>query len=318
VNPLRNPNHQHQKGQSGIVMNALSQARVVIVTGGAGGLGSAYVHAFADAGVRVVVNDVSLDRAQALVDEVVARGGDAVASDDDVADWDAAGRMVDAALERWGRLDTVVNNAGVTADRVLVNLEPDQWDIVQAVHLRGTYCLTRRAAAHWRAEHKAGRPVAGRVVNTTSGAGLFGNIGQTNYASAKAGVASFTLVAAAELARYGVTVNAISPAARTPMSDGLLPERGDGAFDPFDPENVAPVVVWLGSERSAEVSGQILYVGGGKVTVMEGWSFGPSRDVGRRWSIDELDDVVPLIVAERRPAEPVIGTSGAQVGQSIR
>ena len=292
--------------------------RVVIVTGGAGGLGSAYARAFAAEGARVIVNDVSLERAKLLVDEIVSTGAEAVASDDPINDWEASGRLFDLGLSTWGRVDTIVNNAGITADRVLVNLEPEQWDSVQSVHLRGAYCLTRRAAVHWRAEHKAGRTVAGRVINTTSGAGLFGNIGQTNYSSAKAGIASFTLVAAAELAAYGVTVNAISPAARTPMSQGLLPDRVDGDFDTFDPENVAPVVVWLGSDRSRDVTGQIIYAGGGKVTVMEGWTFGPSKDAGRRWIVDELDAVLPELVKQRNPAEPVIGTSGAQVGQSVR
>ncbi|MDX6234950.1 MAG: hypothetical protein QOH68_4089 [Nocardioidaceae bacterium] len=299
-------------------MSTAGQSRVVVITGGAGGLGRAYARAFAERGDRVVVNDIDLERAQGVVDEIVSLGGDAIASDDSVQDWDASARIIESALARWGRIDTIVNNAGVTADRVLVNLEPEQWDLVQQVHLRGTYCLSRRAASHWRAEHKAGRPTAGRIVNTVSGAGLFGNVGQTNYAAAKAGIASFTLVAAAELAQYGVCVNAISPAARTPMSAGLLPERVDGEFDAFDPENVAPVVVWLGSERAAGVTGQVVYAGGGKVTLMEGWTYGPSRDIGRRWDVDELDDVLPELLGTRRPAVPVIGTADTRVGQSIR
>ncbi|MCC3771806.1 SDR family oxidoreductase, partial [Streptomyces sp. UNOC14_S4] len=240
--------------------------RVAVVTGAGRGLGRAHALALAAEGARVVVNDLGVGRdgagrsagpARQVADEITARGGEAVAHDGDIATEEGAASLVATALERYGRLDALVSNAGFLRDRMLVNLGEDDWDAVIRVHLKGHFLPLRHAAAHWRAETKAGRrPEAARVVHTTSGAGLLGSVGQANYAAAKAGIVGLTLVAAAELGRYGVQVNAIAPAARTRMTEGVFPEAmappaAPGGFDAMAPENVSPVVVWLASAASA-------------------------------------------------------------------
>jgi NAD(P)-dependent dehydrogenase (short-subunit alcohol dehydrogenase family) len=295
--------------------------RVVIVTGAGRGLGRAHALEFARQGAAVVVNDLGVARdgagsgdegpAHAVVREIQSLGGRAVASDHDVATADGAAALVGAAVEAFGRLDVLVNNAGFLRDRMLVNLGEDEWDAVMRVHLKGHFLPLKNAAAHWRAETKAGRPVDARVVNTSSGAGLYGNVGQANYSAAKAGIIGLTLVAAAELARYGVTVNAIAPAARTRMTEELFTEMmaapEEGGFDAMAPENVSPLVTWLGSAESRGVTGRVFEVKGGEIGVVEGFRHGPAADKGARWDPAELGPVVTGLLAKAAPPEPVFG-----------
>jgi NAD(P)-dependent dehydrogenase (short-subunit alcohol dehydrogenase family) len=287
----------------------ICEGRVAVVTGGGRGLGREHALELARQGARVVVNDTGCridgtghdERpALAVVDEVRALGGEAVANHDDVADWKGAKRMVDQAVDTFGGLDVVVNNAGILRDRMVVNLTDLEWDAVVNVHLRGTFALTHFAAAHWRDQFKAGARVDGRVVNTVSSAGLFGNAGQANYAAAKAAVAAVTVVAAKELARYGVTVNAVSPrSARTRMTEraGTGVQGPPEGFDPYDPATVSPMVAWLASTASRHVTGQVFEVVGGTVTLLEGWRRGPQAERPRRWSPAELGPVVENLIA---------------------
>jgi NAD(P)-dependent dehydrogenase (short-subunit alcohol dehydrogenase family) len=282
--------------------------RVAVVTGAGRGIGRAHALAFARAGASVVVNDIG--PAQDVVAEIEVAGGKAVASNDDIADWTAAGRLIETALEVFGQLDVLVNNAGFLRDRMLVNLSEDEWDEVVRVHLKGHFAPMRHAAAYWRAEAKAGRKPDARVINTSSGAGLFGSVGQGNYSAAKAGIAGLTLVAAAEFARYGVTVNAIAPAARTRMTEVALaadmaaPEEG---FDAMAPENVSPLVVWLGSAEAAGVTGRMFEVDGGRVSLTQGWRHGQVEDKGERWEPGELGPVVARLIDGGPDPEPVYG-----------
>ncbi|TKG66287.1 SDR family oxidoreductase [Prauserella endophytica] len=299
--------------------SGLCQGRVVIVTGAGRGIGRAHALAFAAEGAQVVVNDVgvALDGsataegpAADVVAEIEALGGKAVANTDDVADFAGAQRLISSALEHFGRLDVLVNNAGVVRDRMLVNLAEDEWDAVIRVHLKGHFATLRHAAAHWRAEAKAGRKPSARVINTSSGAGLLGSVGQGNYVAAKAGIAGLTVVAAEELARYGVTVNAIAPSARTRMTEEVFAEMMAAPEDGFDvmaPENVSPLVVWLGSEESAEVTGRVFEVEGGQVSLAQGWRHGPAEDKGARWEPAELGPVVARLLERAPEPEPVYG-----------
>ncbi|MFF9197932.1 SDR family oxidoreductase [Streptomyces sp. SBR177] len=288
----------------------ISDGRVVVVTGAGRGLGRAHALAFAAEGARVVVNDlgVGLDGrpdagspAARVVEEIRAAGGEAVAHGGDVATEEGAGSLVRTALDAYGRLDALVNNAGFLRDRMLVNLGEDDFDAVLRVHLKGHFLPLRHAAAYWRAESKAGRDVTARVVNTTSGAGLLGSVGQGNYAAAKAGVVGLTLVAAAELGRYGVQVNAVAPAARTRMT-----ERTFGGLEAL-PEDVSPLVVWLGSPASAGVTGRVFEAEGGRLTVMEGWRPGPTADKGARRTPAEAGETALKLLAEAEPPQPVYG-----------
>lgn len=297
----------------------LCEGRVVIVTGAGRGIGRAHALAFAEQGASVVVNDVgvALDGAETgegpaadVVAEIERRGGRAVANTDDVADFAGAESLVATALGEFGRLDVLVNNAGFVRDRMLVNLAEDEWDAVIRVHLKGHFAPLRHAAAHWRAETKAGRAPDARVINTSSGAGLLGSVGQGNYSAAKAGIAGLTIVAAEELARYGVTVNAIAPAARTRMTEEVFvddmtaPEDG---FDAMAPENVSPLVVWLGSPESAGVTGRVFEVEGGAVSLAQAWRHGPTLDKGARWEPGELGPVVADLLEKAPSPEPVYG-----------
>jgi len=295
--------------------------RVVIVTGAGGGLGRAHALAFAAAGAHVVVNDIGTSRegegssagpAQQVVDEIRAAGGSAVANTDDVADWEGAQRLVQTATVEFGRLDVLVNNAGFLRDRMLTTMSVDEWDAVIRVHLRGHFCPLRHAAAYWRDLAKAGEPVDARIINTSSGAGLMGSVGQGNYAAAKAGIVALTLNAAAELGRYGVTANAIAPAARTRMTEVAMPDMmraPDTGFDAMAPENVSPLVVWLGSAESKDVTGRVFEVEGGVVSVADGWQHGPRVDKGERWDPAELGPVVRRLLDEAPTPTPVYGTS---------
>jgi NAD(P)-dependent dehydrogenase (short-subunit alcohol dehydrogenase family) len=291
-------------------MTGICSGRVVIVTGAGRGIGRGHALEFARQGARVVVNDLgaevdgtgsSTGPAGAVVDEIRATGGEAVANGDDVSEWKGAKRLVRTALETYGRLDVLVNNAGILRDRMLVNMTEGEWDKVIQVHLKGTFGPAHFAAEHWRERSRAGDEVDARIVNTSSTSGIFGNVGQTNYGAAKAGIAAFTIIAAQELGRYGVTVNAIAPGARTRMTEnlrGARPVPGPGEFDGSAPENVAPLVVWLGSPESRGVTGQVFLVGGGRIGVARGWQRGPGVDKGARWEPEELSEVVPALVAE--------------------
>ncbi|MFZ8885462.1 MAG: SDR family oxidoreductase [Steroidobacteraceae bacterium] len=301
-------------------MSGICNGRVVIVTGAGRGLGREYALAFAREGASVVVNDLGTSlggegtdpaTAQAVVDEIRAAGGQAVANGDDVADWEGAQRLVRTALDAFGRLDVVVNNAGFVRDRMFVSQSLEEWDAVIRVHLRGHFCVTSHACAHWRAEQKAGRPVDARIINTSSGAGLQGSFSQSVYSAAKGGIASLTLVQAAELGRYGITANALAPAARTRMTEQAFADKmraPDAGFDAQDPANVAPLVVWLGSAQSAGVTGMVFDIEGGRITIANGWNDGPTVDKGARWDPAELGPVVARLVAERPPQKKVWGT----------
>jgi NAD(P)-dependent dehydrogenase (short-subunit alcohol dehydrogenase family) len=302
-----------------MIMAATCEGRVVIVTGAGRGLGRAYALALAAAGAKVVVNDLGVGThgdttderpADEVVAQIKAAGGEAVANFDDVADWKGSGRVVRTALDTFGRLDAVINNAGFVRDRMFVSCTPEEWDAVIRVHLRGHFCVSRHAVDHWRAEAKAGRPVDARIVNTSSGAGLQGSIGQSAYSAAKAGIATLTLVQAAELARYGITVNGLAPNARTRMTETAFADAmkaKEGAFDVFAPENTAPLVVWLASRHSRDVTGQIFELIGGKIRVALGWTDGPEFDKGGRWEADELGAKILDLLAARPAPKPVYG-----------
>jgi NAD(P)-dependent dehydrogenase (short-subunit alcohol dehydrogenase family) len=285
--------------------------RVAIVTGAGRGIGRGHALELARQGAHVVVNDLGSSvggegadtgPAQAVVDEIEAQGGVAVANTDDVADWEGARNLVDQAVEVFGRLDVLVNNAGILRDRMLFNMSEEEWDAVIRVHLKGTFAPMRWAAAYWRAEAKAERPVDARIVNTSSTSGLFANPGQANYGAAKSGIASMTQIAAKELGRHGVTANAIAPGARTRMTENLAGARGaapaEGEWDPRSPDNVAPLVTWLASAESAAITGQVFLVGGGRIGVATTWGRGPGVDKGARWDPAELGRVVPDLVSQ--------------------
>ncbi len=290
-------------------MSGLVEGRVVAVTGAGQGLGRAHALALGAAGAHVVVNDVG-DAAAEVAAAIAAAGGSALACPADVSSWADSERLVATAIERYGRLDALVNNAGIVRDRMLVSMDEAEWDDVLRVNLKGHFAPLRHAAAHWRERAKAGGEVAARVVNTSSGAGLLGSVGQGNYAAAKAGVAALTLVAAAELGRYGVTVNAIAPAARTPMTEEVFAEQmkaPEEGFDTMDPGNVSPLVVWLASAESGAVSGRVFEVEGDVVGLMDGWQFGPRARGGGRWDPADLGEAVAELIDEGPAPAPVYG-----------
>ena len=274
------------------------EGKVAIVTGAGRGIGRAHALALAEAGAKLVVNDLGAavsgegsdeTPAQQVVREIEVAGGEAVANGENVADFAGAGRMVDQAIERFGRLDILINNAGILRDRMLVNMTEDEWDAVIAVHLKGHFAPTRHAAAHWRERSKEGAEVRGRVINTSSPSGVFGNVGQTNYGAAKAGIAGFTIIAAQELQRYGVTVNCLAPNARTRMTEDTFdmsaPEDG---FDPLDPANMSPLVVALCADEAQEITGQVFHVWGGAINALQGWTAGELFASDERWEADAL------------------------------
>ena len=279
--------------------------RIIVITGAGGGIGRAEALLFAQEGGRVVVNDVSADGAHAVVAEITALGGEAVVSTDDISDWDGAGRLIQTAIDTFGGLDTVVNNAGILRDRMFVNMSIDDWDAVMKVHLRGTFAPTKHAVTYWRERSKAGNPSVARIVNTSSPSGIFGNIGQANYGAAKAGIAAFTQILAEELWRYGVLANAIAPSALTSMTEGLTGyvdklnelEARTGWVNPGGPENIVALVVWLGSPL-ATVNGQVFNLRAGHVSVAEGWGVGPAAEKQGPWDVAEMDALVPGLVAK--------------------
>lgn len=272
---------------------------------------------FAAEGAKVVVNDIgaqvdgsgsSEGPAGEVVAAIRAQGGKAVANDDDVSDWAGVRRLIDCAVETFGGLDVVMNNAGILRDRMLVNMSEDEWDAVVRVHLKGTVAPMRWAAEYWRERTRGGETNDALIINTSSGSGLYGNPGQVNYGAARAGIASMTIIAAKELARYGVTVNAIAPAALTRMTENLgfgqrAKEVEVGQLDPFAAENISPLVVWLGSTESAEVTGRVFNVGGGRISIADGWRRGAEQDKGERWNPAELGSVVEQILGEAAPNE---------------
>lgn len=299
----------------------ICEGRIAIVTGAGRGLGRAHALELARQGARVVVNDLGVDRdgtgrdtatAQAVVDEIRDAGGDAVAHGDDIADWDGAARLVATALDTFGGLDVLVNNAGFVRDRMVATTSEDEWDAVIRVHLKGHFAPTRHASAYWRDRSKAGDPVDARVINTSSGAGLLGSVGQGAYSAAKAGIAALTLVEAAELGRYGVTANALAPSARTRMTEAVFAEtmtKPEAGFDAMDPANVSPLVAWLASVDAADVTGQVFEVEGGNLSVADGWHHGPARDRHGRWAAAELGPVVRSLLADLRAPDPVYGST---------
>jgi len=303
-------------------MSGICDGRVVVITGAGRGLGRSHALEFARQGAKVVVNDlgVAMDGeggsgspAAAVVEEIRALGGEAVANGDDASDWEGARRLIAHAVETFGTIDTLVNNAGILRDRMLVNMTDSDWDAVSRVHLKGTFAPTRWAAVHWHERAKAGEQNEGRVVCTSSSTGLYGNPGQANYGAAKAGIAAFTVIAALELARYGVTVNAIAPMALTRMNEDLpfgqqVTRRFAEGFNPLAAENVSSLVVWLGSAASRDVTGRIFNVHGGYISVAEGWRAGPSVDKGTRWDPAELSDVIPDLVAKAARTTDSTGT----------
>ncbi|MEY4372626.1 MAG: hypothetical protein RL219_1395, partial [Actinomycetota bacterium] len=266
-------------------MARLCEGRVAIVTGAGRGIGREHALSLAAHGAKVVVNDLGgnvdgtggdLSPAQQVVNEIKAMGGEAIANGESVSDWEGAQRLVNAAIETFGDLHVVVNNAGILRDRVLVNMTEAEWDAVINVHLKGTFAPSRWAAAYWREQSKAGKPVSGRIINTTSVSGIYGNPGQTNYGAAKAGIAAFTNIAALELHRYGVTVNAVGPVALTRMTEGLGPApETDEEREMRSPRWIAPIVTWLASEESKDVTGRVFEASGQVLAVAEGWVRGP-------------------------------------------
>ena len=301
----------------------ICDGRVVIVTGAGRGIGREHALAFAAEGAKVVVNDlgagidgsdVGEHPAEQVVAEIKAAGGEAVVNGNDISSWEGARELVKQAIDTYGVLDVLVNNAGFLRDKMLVGMSEEDWDKVTGVHLKGHFAPLRHAAEYWRAESKAGRPRAARVINTSSGAGLFGSVGQGNYATAKAGIALLTIQTAAEMKGYGVTANAIAPAARTRMTtsagEGMAAQMAapeDGSFDAMDPANISPLVVWLGSEESGDVTGRVFEVEGGKVTVCDGWQRAASEDKGAKWDPAELGSVVPRLLTESPAPVPVYG-----------
>ena len=292
-------------------MAGLLEGRVAIVTGAGRGIGRAHALELARHGARVVVNDYGVSisgegTGESPADEVVelirSAGGEAVANGADVADFEAAAAMVQQAIDQFGGLDILVNNAGFVRDRMLVNTSEEEWDAVIRVHLKGHFAPLRHAGAYWRSESKEGRQRAARVVNTSSGAGLQGSVGQATYSAAKAGIAGLTLVAAQELGRYGVTVNAIAPVARTRMTEGAFDTSQMAA-----PEDNSPVVAWLASEEAGDVTGRVIEIDGSTITVENGWGHGPARDNGERWDATKVGPALRDLLAEAPTPEPVYG-----------
>ncbi len=286
--------------------------RSIIVTGSGAGLGRAYALALAAEGASVVVNDIKREAAESVVAEIEKAGGRAVLSTDDITSMDGAERIVQTGVKAFGDVHGVVNNAGIVRDRMFASLTEEDWDLVIKVHLKGHFCIASRLVQRWRDQSKAGQKVDARIINTSSGAGLQGSVGQSNYAAAKGGIASLTLVQAAELRRYGVTANALAPAARTGMTEpvfgAVMKKPEDGSFDHFAPENVAPLIVWLSSPLSVHVTGRVFEVEGGKLSVADGWKTGKIRDNHGRWNPADLTAVVDALIAEGPAPQKVYGT----------
>jgi NAD(P)-dependent dehydrogenase (short-subunit alcohol dehydrogenase family) len=287
--------------------------RTVIITGAARGLGRAYALAFGAEGIGTTLSGEGRDTsaADAVVSEIEAAGGKAIANYEDITDWDAAKRMVDAALDAFGDLHVVVNNAGIVRDRMFVSATLEEWDATMHVHLRGHFCLSRHAVNYWREKQKGGTNPDARIINTSSGAGLQGSVAQAAYSTAKGGIAALTLVQAAELGRYGITANALAPSARTRMTEQAFAEKmaTEGqSFDAMDPANIAPTVVWLGSAESAHVTGCMFELEGGKIMLEDGWREGPVVDAVAQWDPADVGAAVDKLLGERSAPRKVWGT----------
>jgi NAD(P)-dependent dehydrogenase (short-subunit alcohol dehydrogenase family) len=301
-------------------MAQICEGRVVIVTGAGRGIGREHALEFAQQGAKVIVNDLGVSNSgegggKGPADEVVQAirdmGGEAVANGADVADWQQAEDLVRQAIDAFGRLDVVVNNAGFVRDRMFVSCSEEEWDAIIRVHLKGHFCVSRHAAAYWRGQVKAGEPVDARIINTTSGAGVLGSVGQSSYSAAKAGIATLTLVQAAELGRYGITANAICPIARTRMTESAFADamkKPDEGFDVNDPANVSPFLAWLGSQQSKEVTGRVWEVFGGTITVFDGYRREQTVDIGKRWDAAEVGPAVQELLSKAQPLVKVYGT----------
>ncbi len=301
-------------------MSGLCEGRIVIVTGAGRGIGRAHALAFARQGARVVVNDLGSENdgsggssapAEEVAQEIRAMGAQAIVNLSDVGDWNQTKALVEQTVDTFGGLDVVVNNAGFVRDRMFVGCAEDEWDAVIRVHLKGHFCTARHAAEYWRNQSKSGKPVDARIINTSSGAGLQGSVGQSAYSAAKGGIASLTLVQAAEMGRYGVTSNAIAPAARTRMTEAVFADMvapEDGSFDENAPENVSPLVVWLGSTESRDVTGRVFEVKGGIIGTSDGWRDGPLVDKGQRWEPDEVGAAVHEVLEKSQTPQKVFGT----------
>jgi NAD(P)-dependent dehydrogenase (short-subunit alcohol dehydrogenase family) len=300
-------------------MTGLCEGRVAIVTGAGRGIGRKHALSLARQGASVVVNDLGgavdgsgsdLSPAEQVVEEIRAAGGQAVANADSVSSWEGAQRLVNTAVETFGDLHVVVNNAGILRDRVLANMTEEEWDAVIDVHLKGTFAPSRWAVAYWREQAKAGKPVSGRIINTTSVSGIYGNPGQTNYGAAKAGIAAFTAIAALEVGRYGVTVNAVAPVALTRMTEGLGPApETDEQREMRSPRWIAPIVTWLASEESANVTGKVFEASGQMLAVAEGWVRGPVHEPVE--DPTQLGPVVAELLAAARPNSGMDGRPGS-------
>jgi len=299
-------------------MARLCEGKVAIVTGAGRGIGREHALSLASQGAKVVVNDLGgnvdgsggdLSPADQVVAEIRGMGGEAVSNGDSVSDWAGAERLINTAIETFGDLNIVVNNAGILRDRMLFSMSEAEWDAVINVHLKGTFAPTRFACVYWREQSKAGKPVSGRIINTTSVSGIYGNPGQTNYGAAKAGIASFTNIAALEMSRYGVTVNAVAPVALTRMTEGLGPApESDEEREKRSPRWIAPIVTWLASDEAAGVTGRIFEASGDVLAVSEGWVRGPKHA-----PVDDptiLGPIVAELLAQARKNSGMDGTPG--------
>lgn len=288
--------------------------RVAIITGAGGGLGAAHARVFASEGCAVVVNDINEEAAQKVVDAITAAGGKAIVNTSDITNYDDSLNAVKQAIDTYGDLNIVLNNAGVNRDRMFASMTEQEWDTIMAVHLKGHFCISSHAVHYWRGQSKEGKAVSGRIINTTSGAGLQGSIGQSNYAAAKAGIAALTLNQAAELGRYGITANAVAPSARTGMTMGVpeMAERmappEDGSFDHFAPENVSVLLAWLGSEESSHITGRVFESEGGRICIADGWRTTEGVDKGAQWQPAEIGSAMDELLKKEVPAQKVWGT----------
>ncbi|QFU76717.1 SDR family NAD(P)-dependent oxidoreductase [Halioglobus maricola] len=295
-------------------MSGILEGRVAIVTGAGGGLGAAHAKVFASEGCAVIVNDINTDAAQAVVDDIVAAGGQAAVNSSDITNYNDSLNAIKQAIDSFGTLDIVLNNAGVNRDRMFASMTEDEWDTIMSVHLKGHFCISSHAVHYWRGRAKEGHEVDARIINTTSGAGLQGSIGQSNYAAAKAGIAALTLNQAAELGRYGITANAVAPSARTGMTSAVpaMAERmkkpEDGSFDHFAPENVSNLLAWLGSVEAAHVSGRVFESEGGRICICDGWRTTEGVDRGAAWAPAEIGEAMTELLAQETPAQKVWGT----------
>jgi NAD(P)-dependent dehydrogenase (short-subunit alcohol dehydrogenase family) len=299
-------------------MANLCEGRVALVTGAGRGIGREYALMLAEHGAKVVINDLGsslggvgadTSPAQQVADEIRALGGEAIADGSDVSDWAGAKAMIDKAIETFGRLDVLINNAGILRDRMLVNMDEAEWDAVMKVHLKGTFAPTRHAADYWRNQTKlTGKPVNARVINTSSVSGIYGNIGQANYGTAKAGIATFTVIASRELARYGITVNAIAPIANTRLTENLRTYTEEERIR-RSPRWIAPVVVWLASPGSSEINGRVIEAGNGIFAIAEGWHRGPSIA-----QIDDPEALGPILTDMVARARKNAGMNGLDLG----